>query len=291
MDTRPRSSSRPPTALTAVAAALSVASFLGGCAPPKRPIAIAPASRLSIQPESLEGPEEKFFAPPLSFVDPEDAIVRIVGPTATCTGALVDSDLVLTAHHCVAERGPRGEFMESVVSARSVRIEFGGREQVWGKIAATHIVVPSCGEAGGEGDIAVLVLEKKLAKMKTLPMRLDVPPKKGELVDAVGFGQCARGDGAIKRMHREGGAIEWAKAGSIRLDAAVCPGDSGGPVIVRGSGEIVGVVSLSAMDADEKTKSPSVMARVDTFRPIFAYARLIADGHSPGELPPLTCDH
>ena len=279
-----RSSCFPPSMAVAT---FAVALFaLDGCAPPRKPIPIAPASRQSPAQSS-----ERFFAPPISFVDPEDAIVRIVGPSATCTGALVDADLVLTAHHCVAERGTRGEFMESVVSAALLTVEFGTHDHIWGKASVKSIVVPACGENGGEGDIAVLVLEKKLTKMKALSMRLDLPPKKGEVVDAVGFGKCAQSPPGIRRMRREGGAIEWAKAGAIRLDAAVCPGDSGGPVVLRATGEIVGVVSLSAMDGDEKTRSPSVMARVDTFRPIFAYARLIADVYSPGELPPLTCDH
>ena len=38
----------------------------------------------------------------------EDAIVRIVGPEATCTGTLIDDDLILTAHHCVVERDAQG---------------------------------------------------------------------------------------------------------------------------------------------------------------------------------------
>jgi secreted trypsin-like serine protease len=73
------------------------------------------------------------------------------------------------------------------------------------------------------------------------------------------------------------------------LDASVCPGDSGGPVVVRGTHEVVGVVSLSAMDGDDRTRAPSIMARVDTFRRVFAQGRLIADGMSPAELPPLDC--
>jgi hypothetical protein len=32
------------------------------------------------------------------------------------------------------------------------------------------------------------------------------------------------------------------------------------------------------------------MARVDSFRPLFAQARLIADGASKNELPPLSCE-
>jgi hypothetical protein len=43
------------------------------------------------------------------------------------------------------------------------------------------------------------------------------------------------------------------------------------------------------MDGDDRTRAPSIMARVDTFRRVFAQGRLIADGMSPAELPPLDC--
>jgi hypothetical protein len=73
------------------------------------------------------------------------------------------------------------------------------------------------------------------------------------------------------------------------MDAAICPGDSGGPVFARGTREIIGVVSLSAMDHDEVTRGPSIMARIDAYRLVFTHARFIADGTSPNELPPLEC--
>jgi secreted trypsin-like serine protease len=73
------------------------------------------------------------------------------------------------------------------------------------------------------------------------------------------------------------------------MTASVCPGDSGGPILARGTHEVVGVVSLSAMDSDEHTSSPSIMARIDSFRMVFANARLIADGMPAGEIPPLSC--
>jgi hypothetical protein len=43
------------------------------------------------------------------------------------------------------------------------------------------------------------------------------------------------------------------------------------------------------MDHDEHTQGPSVMARVDAHRLVFAHARLVADGVAPNELPPLDC--
>ena len=73
------------------------------------------------------------------------------------------------------------------------------------------------------------------------------------------------------------------------MTASVCPGDSGGPVLSRGGHEIVGVVSLSAMDGDEHTRNASIMARIDSFRPMFNLARQLADGIDRSELPPLSC--
>jgi hypothetical protein len=43
------------------------------------------------------------------------------------------------------------------------------------------------------------------------------------------------------------------------------------------------------MDHDETTAGPSIMARLDPYRLVFAHAGLIADGMAPNELPPLEC--
>jgi secreted trypsin-like serine protease len=73
------------------------------------------------------------------------------------------------------------------------------------------------------------------------------------------------------------------------LQASICPGDSGGPVVARGTREVVGVVSQSAMDGDETTRNATILARIDVYRSLFATARLVADGADPSELPPLSC--
>ncbi len=54
--------------------------------------------------------------------------------------------------------------------------------------------------------------------------------------------------------------------------------------------EVVGVVSLSAMDHDETTRARSVFARVDQAPKLVAYARLVADGADPADMPDLSCD-
>ncbi len=258
---------------------------LSGCAHSAKMPNVRPAANGDTE----EIAPARFFSPPISIAVPEDAIVRVVGPQMTCSGTLIEDDLVLTAHHCVVERRANGEFTKGLLKGSDVRVELGGDYLPWGNVRVREIVAPMCGEAGGAGDLAVLVLERKLVGLATMNARLDEPPRVGESLDAAGFGRCALSSDGIHRQARVGGRIvSIAAAGTLRMDAAICPGDSGGPVLARGR-EVVGVVSLSAMDSDERTRSPSIMARLDTFRGVFSNARLIADGASPNELPPITC--
>jgi V8-like Glu-specific endopeptidase len=236
-----------------------------------------------------EVPEPRFFPPPFALAVAEDAVVRIVGPQMTCTGALIDDDLVLTAHHCVVQRGDKGEFTNESVSLASVHVELGGDYLAWGDVGVSAIVAPPCGEAGGAGDLAVLVLKHKLVGLATLTLRLEGAPRVGEEVDLIGFGRCAMSSDGIHRQTRSGWTVMATTGETIHARASVCPGDSGGPVVARGSKDVVGVVSMSVMDGDERTPGPTVMARIDAYRSVFAHARLIADGTPSSELPPLSC--
>lgn len=250
----------------------------------------ASRAKVNVRPSSEEQVAEvRLLEKPFALAVPEDAIVRVVGPTMTCTGTVVDDDLVLTAHHCLVERGPHGEFSTQLTDSDALRIELGGDYFAWGEVGVKHIVAPPCGEGGGAGDVAVLVLERKLIGLSTATPRLEAPPRVGEEASAVGFGRCALSGDAIRRKDREGGPVRALSAETLHMDAAICPGDSGGPVFAKGTREIIGVVSLSAMDHDERTRGHSVMARIDAYRLVFAHARMIADGAAPNELPPLEC--
>jgi len=270
-------------AATALALTVALPLAAGGCAVQKR-------AKVAYKPSADElAAEVRLLAQPFALAVPEDAIVRVVGPNMTCTGTVIDDDLILTAHHCLVERGPRGEYTKKLLEPSQVRVELGGDYFAWGEVSTRAIVAPPCGEAGGAGDVAVLVLTRKLVGLSTMTPRLDAPPKVGEDVHPVGFGRCALSPDAIRRKERSGGTIRAMTQETMHLDASVCPGDSGGPVFARGSREIVGVVSLSAMDHDERTRGPSVMARIDAYRLVFAHAHLISDGLAPNELPPLEC--
>jgi hypothetical protein len=255
--------------------------FLGQApaAPP-----VSPASNSATQDEL-----DRLLAPSLGLASPQDAIVRVVGPQMTCSGTLIAEDLVLTAHHCLVERRAKGEFTSTLVAVAAIEVELGGDYLPWGNVGVKAIFAPPCGEAGGQGDVAVLVLERKLVGLATKSLR-DDPPRAGEFVDPIGFGRCALSPQGIRRREREGGAIATVSRSTFEVDASVCPGDSGGPALDRVSGEVVGIVSLSAMDHDETTRGRSVFVRVDGLAKVAAYARLVADGADPADLPPLSCE-
>ena len=250
-----------------------------------------PAAKAPVRPASLEAQQDLqlLLHPSVGLASPGDAVVRVVGPQMTCSGTLVAEDLVLTAHHCVVERGARGEFTPKLVAAPAVQVELGGDYLPWGNVGLKAILAPPCGEAGGRGDVAVLVLERKLVGMPTLALHED-PPHAGDAVAPEGFGRCVLSAEGIRRRDREGGTIASVGAGIFEAQASVCPGDSGGPVLDALTREVVGVVSLSAMDYDESTRARSVFARVDEMPKLVAYARLVADGADLGDMPPLSCD-
>src|SRR5580693_5599808 len=74
------------------------------------------------------------FSPPLALASPEDAVVRVVGPEVSCSGTLVEDDLVLTAHHCVVKRGAHGELTPTLLHPGAVQVELGGDYLPWGNV-------------------------------------------------------------------------------------------------------------------------------------------------------------
>lgn len=248
------------------------------------------SSTLAITPASLQAQQdiEMLFTPAVGLASPADAVVRVVGPQMTCSGTLIAEDLVLTAHHCVVERA-KGAFTATSVKPGAVQVELGGDYLPWGIVGLKAILAPPCGEAGGKGDLAVLVLERRLVGMTTMTLS-ESGPHAGEFVFPQGFGRCALSPEGIRRREREGGSVASVAKGIFEAEASVCPGDSGGPVISLARGEVVGVVSLSAMDYDEGTRGRSVFTRVDGIPKLVAYGRLVGDGADPGDLPPLSCE-
>lgn len=231
------------------------------------------------------------YLPPVKLATTEDAIVRIVSDV-TCTGTLIAEDLVLTAHHCVAARDADGRPTGADINASEIVIELGGDYLPWGDVKVRAVVTPDCGYRSGAGDIAILVLHRKLIGISTLTPRLSDAPRApdgdvhGETITPFGFGRCALSHDAIRRVRRQGGSVERVGSADFLVQASICPGDSGGPAISDKTSEVVGVISSSMMDADDATTAASFFTRIDIWKKLFSAAMEISNGASPSELPP-----
>jgi hypothetical protein len=215
-----------------------------------------------------------------------DAVVRLVAGGVTCSGTLIGDDLVLTAHHCVSERNASGRVLEQDVAPEDVSVELGGSHLPWGEVGVRAIVSPDCGYERGAGDIAILVLTRKLVGVPTFSPRMDTPPPpKGEMVLPWGYGRCALSRDSVHLVAREGGAVDSVYRDEFLGQAGICPGDSGGPALTVNN-EVVGIISTSVMDHDESTKGVTHYTRLDAWRGLFAAAREISNGASSSELPP-----
>lgn len=219
----------------------------------------------------------------------EDFVVRIVAPVTTCSGALIAEDLVLTAHHCVSVRDGTGRPLPADLDPEQLTVELGSGHFPWAEMPVKTIVSPGCGHAAGVGDLAILVLPRRLHGVRYVSPALDREPQNGDEVSHIGFGRCALSEDGIYQKHRAAGRVDLVTKTGFRVNVPLCPGDSGGPALLHASRVLVGVVSAGAMDGNETSPDRVEFTRLDQFRSLFANAARVAAGTPLSELPPIDC--
>ena len=185
-------------------------------------------------------------------------IAELPDGVGLCSGSLIAPNLVLTAHHCVAQlpneavdcdvarfgaTGAPGAFFVTPDATLSDQ----GR---YYRVREVHVPQRRSGVCGY--DIALLVLEASVAEASPLTPRLDDYPRPGERFTAIGYGHTGAGAGAGQRRIITGREVLCAGPGCAGIegvtgtelvgDDGTCQGDSGGPAI-DAQGRVLGALS------------------------------------------------
>ncbi|WP_368668980.1 serine protease [Corallococcus sp. CA053C] len=159
----------------------------------------------------------------------EPAVGKFLSVSSRCTATLVAPRVALTAAHCVDYQSDT----KSDTTGTHGTVTLGS--------GATRTVIQrrAFGSATGESDVALLVLDKACPKTITPISIGSAFPADGTLIRIFGFGCTSEST----TCQRTGGDTKQVVTATMGESASLCPGDSGGPVIV--DGKIVGVNSAA----------------------------------------------
>ncbi|MDF2694053.1 MAG: hypothetical protein K0S65_2436, partial [Labilithrix sp.] len=200
--------------------------------------------------------------------------VGMGGTYELCSGALVAPNVVLTARHCVAnsitttvscdEKGhsTNGRHVDGEQEPGAVAIytgaspKFAQQPQAVGKA----IVAPKS-DYLCDTDIALVVLDRAIANVEPVAVRLGAGVSAGETVRSVGYGQNDKSMPLGTRFRKAGVPVLAMGSGvsesrtalgshEFEVGRSICQGDSGGPALSEDTGAVIGVVSRGG-DCDD----------------------------------------
>ena len=189
----------------------------------------------------------------------ETAVVGFLTGHGSCSGTLIAQNLVLTAHHCVADTPPGpvdcGSTTFGAINLAGMSITT--RDTVFGTVRhfVREVHVPPDATDVCGGDIAVMLLDDMVDPQDAwaIPPRIDEEPHAEEVYRAVGFGATdGAGNGSGFRRQRTGLLVNCFGAACPAYfqvqdnewmgETGVCSGDSGGPALDE-AGRVFGVTS------------------------------------------------
>jgi MYXO-CTERM domain-containing protein len=228
-----------------------------------------------------------------------------------CSGALVGPNLVLSAHHCVADSlstacgasgfsatYPAGDFRVTTSYDAAASVFNGGGTNLPAADGVTWFAVSAVGVPGNNicgQDLAALTLSSAVSGVCPLIPAVDTGPTDGETYTAIGSGITApSGTTAGTRYKATGLAVqcvgsadcqdstisataEW--IGGSPQSKGTCEGDSGGPAI-DALGRVIGSVSRGPSNACNQTTYESYYGESAWIKTV-ATAAATAGGYAP----------
>jgi hypothetical protein len=229
-----------------------VAVVLLACsAPPMPPLADAPYIDVASPLRGILDPG----------ADPAVVLLDLDGE-AQCTGALLASDVVLTARRCIAVPlgdapcPPPGPSIANSRDLTTIRVLVGDDAGSAVERARGRAVLLPPGDALCGADIALLMLDSTIDDIAPL-VASPVGAAVGDHVRSVSY---AGG----RKLVRDHVPIASTSSRELELTEAPCDGTPGGPAIDEISGEIVGLLSRSAPACDA-SDGYDVDTRADVF--------------------------
>ena len=189
-----------------------------------------------------------------TFDHPEIGVMTVGG--VSCTATLIAPNVVVSSAHCVgygsqSAQGDWGRFF----------VHKGPEEQALAFVIDRYV---SSSTRVSADDIALLHLATSVSREIATPACLSAsPPSATAPLALFGYG-CARRDVA----HNRGAKVRFDFANG-QLTSNLCPGDSGGPVMLRSTGAIVrisrvfsGEMGASDTFANVASNSQALLAKV-----------------------------
>ncbi|MCC7070654.1 MAG: trypsin-like serine protease [Deltaproteobacteria bacterium] len=227
--------------------------------------------------------------------------------TRTCTGTLIAPDVVLTAGHCIS---PAGELTFDVT-------DDDGTTSIHRFSVATALAHPGYEpiaddaqpETHSINDVGVLLLREAVSidGSVPLPIRRNLLDDSlgGEPVTAFGYGATRTAASGTKRsVELYFGTLfedsyllvgvdldDTDQSGTVTVDKGLCPGDSGGPDLMRGPDDALEIVGVHAMGSVACSLAEST--RLDTHLERFidpVLAGDVPDGCSGDTLDAAVCN-
>ena len=182
-------------------------------------------------------------------------------PLGLCTGALISTDAVLTAGHCVV-KPPLSAAQKGMPFAGYIVFVGGPKgEKIQVKSVAVH---PGySGAVGHPNDLGILFLNQAPSpSVKPLSIVLSESADEGTKFSSYGYGVNEQGTiGELKAVQFKVSAVQGLRF-LVKGDGkeSLCPGDSGGPSLVKSNSGVMGIAAVTSFGEGNGCSSSAAQA-------------------------------